>query len=69
MRTGFYFSCFEVTSVRQERLSPPGIGFTTSINGDDGPGIIVVRIVIASFWYSNKTKDDDDNDDQDDGNY
>ena len=56
LRTGFYFSCFEVTSVRHERLSPPGIGLTTSINGEDGPGIIVVRIVVvigntlASFW-------------------
>ena len=47
MRTGFYFSCFEVTSVRQERLSPPGIGLTTSMNGEDGPGRIVVRIVIG----------------------
>ena len=32
-----YFSCFDVTSVLHDRLSPPGIGFTTSINGDEGP--------------------------------
>ena len=37
-----YFSCFDVTSVLHERLSPPGIGFTTSINGEDGPEEVVI---------------------------
>ena len=37
-----YFSCFDVTSVLHERLSPPGIGFTTSINGEDGPEEVAI---------------------------
>ena len=37
-----YFSCFDVTSVLHERLSPPGMGFTTSINGEDGPEEVVI---------------------------
>ena len=39
-----YFSCFDVTSVLHDRLSPPGIGFTTSINGEDGPEEVVSTV-------------------------
>ena len=44
-----YFSCFDVTSVLHDRLSPPGIGFTTSINGEDGPEEVVVVYYKVDF--------------------
>ena len=38
--TTTYFSCLLVTSVRQDRLRPLGIGFTTSMKGEEGPGMV-----------------------------
>ena len=60
-----YFSCFDVTSVLHERLSPPGIGFTTSINGEDGPEEVVIvyykvhflEISLQHFLYYITSKD------------
>ena len=58
-----YFSCFDVTSVLHERLSPPGIGFTTSINGEDGPEEVVIvyykflEMGLQQFSYYITSKD------------
>ena len=55
-----YFSCFDVTSVLHDRLSPPGIGFTTSINGEDGPeevDIVYCEMGLQQFLFCITSKD------------